>query len=241
MEAELEQVPLDQIRDEERPRRRIFKSLECAHVEFEYNHNNAESPFHIGPLDFSLKRGEIVFLMGWNGAGKTTFLKVLTGLYFPSSGHILWNGRKVSRDDLPLFRANFSVVFQDMHLFDRVYGVKQINTSRVDELLDTMQLANKTSISENGRISNIHLSAGQKKRLALIVAELEDRDVYVFDEWAADQDPVFRNFFYEAYLMDLKKRGKTILAVTHDEKYYAIADRIYQMDYGRLSEISVKA
>ncbi|MEW6234515.1 MAG: cyclic peptide export ABC transporter [Candidatus Omnitrophota bacterium] len=238
METELEQAVAGETRLKRKPRQpKPFESLSCADLAFEYNHSQPESVFRIGPIDFELKRGEIVFFMGGNGAGKSTFLKVLTGLYMPTGGGIVCNGRKVTLQNISHYRSNFSIIFQDMHLFDRLYGVETIDPAAVDEMLERMQLEDKTSIFPDGRFENINLSAGQKKRLALIVAELDGRDIFVFDEWAADQDPNFRRYFYEVYLKDLKNRGKTVIAVTHDDKYYNAADRIFKMEYGKISEL----
>lgn len=234
LEEHLEQIELESISPRRRRRAKPFDSLACEGVAYEYNHKKRETQFGIGPIDFQLNRGEIVFVMGGNGAGKSTFFKVLTGLYYWDRGDIRLNNRRIDRNQLSLYRSYFSIVFQDMHLFDRLYGIKKIDQNRVEELLDTMQLSDKTSITRKGRITNTELSSGQKKRLALIVADLEDRDICVFDEWAADQDPQFRRFFYKEYLPSLKKRGKTVLAITHDDNYYDAADRIYKMEYGQL-------
>lgn len=238
LEAELERVTLDPISP---PDVKIalapFQLLECVEARFQYNHSQTETPFGIGPLTFSAKRGEIVFLMGGNGAGKSTFLKTLTGLYFPTGGRILLNGEEVDRRNVNRYRAHFSVIFQDMHLFDRLYGIDPIQPETINAMLKTMQLADKTGVTEDGRIENINLSMGQKKRLALIVAELEDREILIFDEWAADQDPIFRRYFYEEYLPSLKRKGKTVIAVTHDDRYYHAADRLYMMEYGTLMEV----
>ena len=233
MEGELERITLDEDR-KVKPRR--FTSLACEAVIFDYHNDLGEVLFQVGPIDFDLKRGETVFVMGGNGAGKSTFLKLLIGLYTPSSGRILWNNREVGRKRLTDYRTNFAMVLQDYHLFDRLYGIEKIDFEKVGEMLERIQLEEKTAILPDGRFANLNLSAGQKKRLALIVAELDNREIYVFDEWAADQDPRFRKYFYEEYLQHLKSSGKTVLAVTHDEKYYHVADRVLQMEYGKLTE-----
>lgn len=240
LEAELEHIELETVRPTGRRKLKPFESLVCKDVTYEYNHSQSESQFRIGPINFELNRGEIVFIMGGNGAGKSTFFKVLTGLYFWDRGEIIHNGRRVNKKSLSNYRACFSIVFQDMHLFDRLYGVRKIDGNRVNHLLDIMKLDDKTEILEDGSIENLQLSTGQKKRLALIIGDLENRDICVFDEWAADQDPQFRQYFYETYLPELKQRGKTILAITHDDRYYHKADRIYKMEYGQLIDYKVE-
>ena len=217
-----------------------FESISLTGIEFGYQPNNEKNFFHIGPVDFYAKRGEIIFIMGGNGSGKTTLLKVLTGLYSPNDGTMTLNNIPIGPGNRNLYRSVFSPIFQDMHLFDRLYGVGIIDKKKSDALLTEMHLFEKTSILEDGSITHIQLSAGQKKRLALVLSEFENREVYIFDEWAADQDPMFRRYFYQEYIRNLAKRGKTVIAVTHDDHYYSMADRIYRMDYGILKEISNK-
>lgn len=221
------------------PNTKPFQSLTCAGLEYEYHNSNREIPFRIGPIDFELKQGEIVFIMGGNGAGKSTFFKVLTGLYASDQGAIRLNGRRIGPSQMPMYRQYFSIIFQDTHLFDRLYGIPEIDHQRLHTLLRTMQLQDKVLVSPEGEFSNLTLSTGQRKRLALVVAEMEDRDIFVFDEWAADQDPKFRRFFYEDYLPQCQQRGKTVLAITHDDQYYGVADRVYKMEYGILKPYSL--
>ena len=78
-------------------------------------------------------------------------------------------------------------------------------------------------------------------RKALISALLEDREIYIFDEWAADQDPQFRKRFYEKIIPELKQKGKTIFAVTHDDHYWNLADIVVKMEYGRIVERTDKS
>jgi cyclic peptide transporter len=213
-----------------------FQSLKFEDTGFQYETTDENSSFKIGPVNFTVNRGEIVFIMGGNGSGKSTLLKVLTGLYCATDGEILWNSNSVGPANLLDYQSNFSVIFQDYHLFNRVYGQKEIDIDRVKQLLIEMHLQDKTRILEDGSITHTDLSSGQKKRLALVLAELEDREIFIFDEWAADQDPVFRKYFYEKYLKKLVQQGKTVIAVSHDDHYYDVADRIYQMDYGTLKK-----
>jgi putative ATP-binding cassette transporter len=190
--------------------------------------------FTLGPLDLTFARGEIVFIIGGNGSGKTTFIKLLTGLYAPEAGTILLDGKAVTLDTSDAYRQHFSVVFADFFLFDELLG---LTTPTIDDqarrYLDRLKLADKVRI-ENGRLSTIELSQGQRKRLALLTAYLEDRPVYVFDEWAADQDPYFKNIFYLQLLPELKAQGKTIFVISHDERYYHLADRTIKLEDGQV-------
>jgi putative ATP-binding cassette transporter len=209
-----------------------FKQISLKEISFQYPAQGSR-PFLLPPFDFACQPGEIVFIVGGNGSGKSTFLKLLTGLYTPQSGTMTLNGQSVDSTNITSYRNLFSTIFSDFHLFRRILGVEDFTMHPIREMLERFELWGKTDIV-NGEISNLQLSTGQKKRLALIVATLDDKPIYVFDEWAADQDPVFRRYFYEVILQDLKRAGKTVIAVTHDDHYFDRADRVYAMDYGRL-------
>ena len=180
----------------------------------------------------TLHHGETLFVVGGNGSGKSTFLRLLTALYEPDNGRIEVDGRPVREGNLQAFRNLFSVIFTDFHLFDRLYGLVNTEEARVSELLEDMGLGNKTSYRD-GEFSTLDLSHGQRTRLAYVVSLLEDRPIYIFDEWAAGQDPEMRRRFYEELVPELKQRGKTVLAVTHDDKYWHCADRMLKMEEGK--------
>ena len=179
--------------------------------------------------------GELVFIKGGNGSGKSTLVKLLTGLYKPLAGEVLLGETRVTDANVQHYRELFSIIFSDFHLFDRLYGM-EVDEARVSSLLEEMQLADKTEFAD-GRFVNLNLSTGQRKRLALLIALLEDRPYCVFDEVAAEQDPAFREYFYEVILQNLKKQGKTIIAVTHDERFHHTADRVLTMEYGRFVSV----
>lgn len=188
--------------------------------------------FELGPISLSIEPGEIVVLAGGNGSGKTTLVKLLCGLYLPTSGTIRFQGRDVTADVLEDYRQHFSVVFSEFHLFETLLGLCGDDVDeRAKEYLLDLGLDLKVSIVD-GKFSTINLSHGQRKRLALLVAYLEDRQIYLFDEWAADQDPRFKETFYRSLLPDLKKKGKTIILVSHDDRFYDIGDRIITLDSG---------
>jgi putative ATP-binding cassette transporter len=213
-----------------------FQSLRFEEVVFEYRDADGAPTFRVGPVSFEVKAGEILFIVGGNGSGKSTLLKLLTGLYRPVSGTLLVNGAPLDAEDYPDYRELFSIIFTDFHLFDRFYGLENVDTRRVGELIRTMGLADKTRYRD-GAFTNLELSTGQRKRLAYIAALLDDRQVYVFDEWAADQDPEFRRHFYETMLGELRSQGKTIVAVTHDDRYFGAADRVLRMEEGQISPL----
>lgn len=191
--------------------------------------------FAAGPIDMSLRRGDVLFVSGGNGAGKSTLLKLLTALYMPQSGALLVDGHVVDADRREAYQSLFSTVFSDFHLFQRLFGLGDVTPEQVLHWLTEVEIAGKTEFKD-GRFDTIKLSTGQRKRLSLVVAALEDRPIYVFDEFAADQDPAFRRKFYDEILPALRKRGKTVIAVTHDERYFDRATRHLIMEEGRLVE-----
>lgn len=214
-----------------------FSTLALRNVSFGYKGND----FSVGPVDFELRRGELIFVIGGNGSGKSTFANLLTGLYQPHSGELLVDGKPVSSARMSDYRMLFSAVFSDFCVFRQLLaGSGQVaDVSKIDEWLDRLDMRHKVSI-EQGVLSSVDFSQGQKKRLALMLAALEDRECLLLDEWAADQDPQFRHIFYTDILPYLSRQGKTIIAITHDDHYFDSADRILKMDAGHLKELGVE-
>ncbi|NJD20735.1 MAG: cyclic peptide export ABC transporter, partial [Gemmatimonadetes bacterium] len=203
-------------------------------VTYRYRREADDEEWVLGPLDLELREAETAFLTGGNGSGKTTLLKLLCGLYAPEAGRVLWRGEEVTDANRESFRQLFSVVFSDFYLFEALFGLESVTLDgRAGEYLRRLHLDRKVAVQE-GRRSTVALSQGQRKRLALLTAYLEDRPVYLFDEWAADQDPVFKEVFYRELLPDLKARGKTLLVITHDDAWYGQADRLVKLRDGRI-------
>lgn len=216
----------------------LVHSLELREVRYSPPPVEGSEPFHLGPINLNIKQGDIVFIVGENGCGKTTLIKLLLGLYPPESGEIRLNGQAVTdqaRDD---YRQLFTTVFADYFLFDDlVQGNAGKSLDVATQYLNRLEIAHKVSVKD-GAFTTTDLSTGQRKRLALVNAWLEERPVLVFDEWAADQDPAFRRIFYTELLPDLKRLGKTIIVISHDDRYFDIADQLVRMKAGRvLSEL----
>lgn len=190
-------------------------------------------PFHLGPINLRIAQGDIVFIVGENGCGKTTLIKLLLGLYRPQSGEILLNGEPVSAETRDDYRQLFSTIFADYYLFDDLVQGKQASLQNATQYLQRLEIAHKVSVMD-GNFSTTDLSTGQRKRLALINAWLEERPVLVFDEWAADQDPAFRRVFYTELLPDLKRQGKTIIVISHDDRYFEMADQLIRLSAGKV-------
>ncbi len=214
----------------------------CHHLEFvgithTYHQDSEDTAFTLGPIDLTVSGGEIIFIVGGNGSGKSTLVKLITGLYVPESGKIYLNGKLVTTENQEWFRQNFSVVFSDFYLFDNFLNLgKTIADEQIYDYLVKLQLDKKVQV-KNGRLSTTSLSQGQRKRLALLTAYLEDRPIYVFDEWASDQDPIFKKLFYTQLLSELKNKGKTVVVVTHDDQYFDLSDRIVKLDYGKVDNV----
>ncbi len=206
-----------------------FATLGMSGVTFTYGR---QDDYVFGPVDLTVNRGEILFITGRNGSGKSTALKLLLGLYPPDTGTLQLDGRPVPTPAAQAWRNLFSVVLSEFVLFEQLSG-PPVPEPRAQELLDWFALTEKVRI-EDGKFSTLDLSTGQRKRLAMVVALLQDRPVFVFDEWAADQDPEFRETYYRRILPDLKERGKTVVCVTHDDQYFHLADRRLVIEAGRV-------
>lgn len=210
-----------------------WRRLELAGVTHSYHREKEDSRFILGPIDVTIHPGELVFVTGGNGSGKTTLVKLLTGLYEPEGGEIRLDDQVITSENRDDYRQHFSVVFSDFYLFDSFFGMgsPDLDAQALDYLIE-LQLDHKVQVKD-GKLSTTDLSQGQRKRLALLTAYLEDRSIYVFDEWAADQDPQFKEIFYYKLLPDLKARGKTVIVISHDDRYFHVADRMIKLEYGK--------
>lgn len=215
------------------PARRVER-VTLEDVLYTYSTGNADERFTLGPVDLELQPGEVVYLTGGNGSGKSTLGKLIVGLYEPDSGSIRLDGQEVGEGNREWYRQHFTAIFGDFYLFERLLGIEGEGLDeQARQYLSELHLDEKVRI-EKGELSTTQLSTGQRKRLALLVAYMEDRPIYLFDEWAADQDPQFKEIFYTELLPDLKSRGKIVIVITHDDRYFPEADRIVKMAEGRV-------
>jgi len=196
--------------------------------------HSEERGFLLGPISLSLQSGKITYIVGGNGSGKSTLAKLITGLYVPQGGSIYLDSIPITDHNREWYRQHFSAIFSDFYLFDRYLGFNHNDLDRdVERYLKQLQLDHKVQVKD-GVLSTTRLSQGQRKRLALLTAYLEDRPIYLFDEWASDQEPLFRDLFYKQILVKLKERGKTVIVITHDDRYFHLADHIIKLDYGKV-------
>ncbi|MGK7877115.1 MAG: cyclic peptide export ABC transporter [Xenococcaceae cyanobacterium] len=211
-----------------------WRSLEFKGVTHRYSGDLEDSNFILGPINLTFHPKKLVFIVGGNGSGKSTLAKLITGLYPPETGEIWLDGLPISQQNQEWYRQHFSVVFSDFYLFERLLGLDNTDLdTQVREYLKQLQLDHKVKV-ENAQLSTTTLSQGQRKRLALLTAYLEDRPIYLFDEWAADQDPFFKEIFYTQLLPKLRNQGKLVLVISHDDRYFYLADRIIKLDYGQI-------
>ncbi len=228
--SDLSAVPVDA-----RVARSEFLRIELRNVHYQYQSPSAEErPFSVGPMNLRFEPGELVFVVGGNGSGKSTFVRVLTGLYAPTKGDVFFNRVEIDSDNRDDYRQFYSAVFSDYHLFRSLNGLAiDMLDERAEGYLEKLDLVGKVKVKD-GLLSTVELSQGQKKRLALLSVFLEDRSIYVFDEWAADQDPTFKRVFYYEILPELKARGTTVIVVSHDDQYFDAADRVIRFEEGRV-------
>jgi len=213
-----------------------FNKIELSSASFSYIDQENQRTFKLGPVDLSIHKGDILFIVGGNGSGKSTLLKLLIGLYKTDDpGYILLDDTKLSIERYPEYGELFSIIFTDFHLFRKLYGIEHVDQNELNQLIQKMSLEKKTKYV-NGKFTNIDLSTGQKKRLAYIAAIMEDKPIYIFDEWAADQDPEFREYFYTTIIQELRGSGKTVIAVTHDDRYFEYSDYLIKLDDGKIIE-----
>ncbi|AJQ45954.1 cyclic peptide export ABC transporter [Pseudomonas putida] len=217
-----------------------FERLELRQVRYDYPVIPGSDPFRLGPVDLTVNQGEILFIVGENGCGKTSLIKVLLGLYPPHTGQIQLNGQPVTDEGRDDYRQLFTTIFADHHLFDDLSPVAADKPELVARYLERLDIAHKVSLVD-GSYSTTALSTGQRKRLALVNAWLDERPVLVFDEWAADQDPSFRRVFYTELLPEMKRQGRTIIVISHDDRYFHVADQLIRMDRGRVATERVGA
>ncbi|PHM27775.1 cyclic peptide export ABC transporter [Xenorhabdus budapestensis] len=215
-------------------------SLELKDVVHHYTTDKEDREFKLGPMSLTISQGEIIFIVGGNGSGKTTLAMLLVGLFEQESGSIWLNGVKMDQTNNEHYRQYFAAVFSNYHLFDQLLNTGANVTEKATHYIEALNMSHKVKIVD-GQFSTTELSAGQRKRLALVSAYLEDRPIYLFDEWAADQDPVFKRIFYTELLPELKARGKTVIVISHDDAYFDIAERVIKLEDGHIKEVNTNS
>lgn len=212
---------------------RTWREIRFQDIQYAYGGDNDRFAFHLGPLDLIIRAGEALFIIGGNGSGKTTLGKIIAGLYAPQCGMIHVDGTLVDESNRDHYRQLFSAVFSDYHIFSQLYGIDQ-EKLRSGGILDRLRIAKKVSVVDGQLSTTTSLSHGERKRLALATCCYEGRSIYFFDEWASDQDPIFKELFYAEIVPSLKQTGTTIIVITHDDRFFHLADRVLKLEEGQL-------
>lgn len=235
-------------------------ALSVQDLTWNYTSEMDDSTFQVGPLSIDMHSGELVFIVGHNGAGKTTFAKLLSGLYVNESGGLLCNGIEINDSNRASYNELFSLLLSNPFIFDRLTLANESEESvedatadldagnggmavteserRIAYYLEKLQLHHKVNVS-NQRLSSTSLSHGQRKRLALLAAYLEDKPIMIFDEWAENQDPRFKHVFYNELLPELKSRGKLVVVISHESQFFHLADRVLKLDASATGVVSL--
>lgn len=236
--ASMEKVFAELSRDPSSREPAAVQDWQCMCLEeIVYQHpcDSRKDGFSVGPVNLEIRRGQRIFIVGGNGSGKSTLCKMMSLHYLPMSGVIRFDGQLVNDETREGFRQEIAAIYSDYHLFDRLLcPLTDEVQARARNYLADLGLADKVTIDAAGRFSTLALSDGQRKRLALLVALLQDRSLYIFDEWAADQDPAFKEIFYRKILPALACEGKAVVVISHDDRYFDIADQIVTMEFGKV-------
>lgn len=218
-----------------------WQTLSLSNVRYQYQSDEVDDSFGLQPINLELQKGNIYFIVGGNGSGKSTLSKLISFHYRPTHGCVKFDGTAVTESNLMMMRERVGVIFSNYHLFRKLYiPTEEIDQGKVKRYMDIFKLTGKTELVGN-IFTTTKLSDGQRRRLALLVALMEDKEIYIFDEWAADQDPEFKEFFYTQVLPELKSQGKLIVAITHDDRYFHCADSVIKMESGAVKTVEDKA
>ncbi len=217
-----------------------WKEYSIRDVEYHYENGASEheNGFSLKATTLKFKPGEVAFIVGGNGSGKSTLGKILSLHYKPANGVIEFDSTEITNENIENAREKIAVIYSNYFLFNKLYkNLSDEEIAKTESWLKLLKLDHKTQVID-GEFTTTDLSDGQKRRLALMVALLEDREIYIFDEWAADQDPEFKNAFYTEIVPEMRNQGKLVIVITHDDRYFNCADRVIQMEDGAVRQVT---
>ncbi|MCL1997728.1 MAG: ABC transporter ATP-binding protein/permease [Turicibacter sp.] len=204
----------------------------------------------ISNISFSIKKGEKVAFVGENGAGKTTFIKLLTGMLVPSEGEILYNATPAAALNFSDRYNSMSYVFQDPSRFDSFTIADNVflgdvekarNADKINAALDFVGFNTATELDRNSLlgkdIGGIDLSGGQWQKIAIARAYYRDSDFIILDEPTSNLDPIAETEVFKQYMA--MSEGKTLITVTHRISVAALADRVVVFKDGSIVEDGV--
>lgn len=222
--------------------------IEFRNVSFRYP--NAENDT-IKNISFKIKAGEKLALVGVNGAGKTTIVKLLCGLYLPTEGEILLNSHPINDYNIYEYYSLFSAVFQDISLMPYSIAENIAATTEKDEIdfekvknsieiaglkerVDALPLGVDTPFNKNVNEGAVDFSGGEKQKLALARAIYLERPMLILDEPTAALDPIAENEMYMKF--NEISRGQTAMFISHRLASTRFCDRIIHLENGEIIE-----
>ena len=197
-------------------------------------------------INSEIKRGEVVVIIGASGSGKSTFLRCLNLLEYPTDGEIYFNDVNITDPniDINIHRQKMGMVFQQFNLFPHmtilknmtIAPIKLLGLSVADAEAKAMKLLEKVGLADRADAYPAQLSGGQKQRVAIVRALCMDPEVMLFDEPTSALDPEMVGEVL-GVIKDLAASGMTMAIVTHEMGFAReVADRIIFIDDGVIAE-----
>lgn len=193
-------------------------------------------------INFSLKSGEVIGIVGKNGSGKTTLLKTIMGLIYPDDGEIIVGGNKVTPGFLGKLPVNLGALIENPVFLPQFTGFQNLSMlASIRNKIDNntvSEFMNKVDLDPNNKKAVSKYSLGMKQRLGIAQAIMEDPDIVLFDEPtnALDTDGVK---IFEDIIKDMTSKGTSFIIVSHrEDEIDRLCNRVYKIDKGELFDIS---
>ena len=195
-------------------------------------------------INFELREGERVVVLGPSGSGKSTFLRCINWMEEPTSGEIIFNGEVVTEKNVRRMRRNIGMVFQHFNLINNLTVMENLTLApvklkimkRAEAEKRAMELLRHIGLTSKANAYPASLSGGQKQRVAIVRAMMLSPEVLLFDEPTSALDPESIGDVL-SLISELAERGMTIMIVTHEMSFAKkIATRVVFIDKGRIVE-----
>ena len=197
-------------------------------------------------IDATIRKGEVVAIIGPSGSGKSTFLRSLNLLEMPTSGEILFEGKAITdpKSNINVYRQKIGMVFQHFNLFANktildnmtLAPIKVLKKSKEEAEKEAMELLARVGLAEKANVYPAQLSGGQKQRIAIVRSLCMHPDVMLFDEPTSALDPEMVGEVLSV-MRDLAHEGMTMVIVTHEMGFAReVASRVLFVDEGKIKE-----